>query len=334
MKAENQNGIAFWWAGERASWRAGGAIVLPILLFLSGANAFGHTPARGYEPSEIVQRDEVICTATVVSTHCQWKNDYRGRHIYSNVELLVRRTLKGGVPDHYIRLEVVGGTAGDITESVSDSAVFATGEQVLLFLEGEPLRVVGGIMGKMPVFDDHVFWGGRKVSLEALCASLALGVTEVPAAPGEDAPSGEKNARPTITRIVPDIGSAGTGTQVTISGAAFGESPDYGKVEFFYRNGEPRIEASAISSWSDTQIIYTVPIDIVNNYPASASSGPVTVTTGLGASNGYPFRVTFGYDGQYWWGTTTAEQWPSATAPGRSAAAGMSAASWAAAGVP
>jgi len=308
MKAGNHNGIAcprVWPGGSRTSWHAGTAIVLPILLFLS-VNAFGHTPARGYEPSEIVQKAQVICTATVMSTHCQWKSDYRGNHIYTNAELLVGRTMKGGVPDHHIRLEVVGGTAGDITESVSDSAVFAAGEQVLLFLDGEPLRVVGGIMGKMPIFDDQVFWGGRKVTLEALSTSLALGVTEVPAAPGEDTPSGEKNARPTITRIVPDIGSAGTGTQVTISGAAFGESRDYGKVEFFYRNGEPRIEASAISSWSDTQIICTVPIDIVNNYPASASSGPVTVTTGLGTSSGYPFRVTFGYDGQYWWGANPA----------------------------
>jgi hypothetical protein len=250
----------------------------------------------------MVQKAEVICTATVVATQCQWKNDHRGRHIYTNVELLVGQKIKGNLPGNRVNLEVVGGMVGDITESASNSPVFVTGERTLLFLEGEPLRVAGGIMGKIPVVDDHVFWCGRKVSLEVLSTSLALGITEIPVELGEDAPSGEKYTRPTITSIVPDIGSAGTGTRVTISGTGFGESEDYGKVEFFYKAGEPRIEVSAISSWSDTQIICTVPIDIINRYAASASSGPVTITTWTGTSNGYPFRVTFGYDDQYWWG--------------------------------
>jgi hypothetical protein len=105
-----------------------------------------------------------------------------------------------------------------------------------------------------------------------------------------------------ITSIVPDIASAGTDSQVTIYGTGFGDSERYGKVEFFYREDEPRIKASTILLWSDTEIICTVPTGIVNDYAASAGSGPVTVTTRFGTSNEYPFKVTFGYDNQYWWG--------------------------------
>jgi hypothetical protein len=73
-------------------------------------------------------------------------------------------------------------------------------------------------------------------------------------------------------------------------------------VEFFYRKGEPRIEASTVLSWSDTQIICMVPTGTINDYAASAGSGPITVMNRSGTSIGYPFRVTFGHDGRYWEG--------------------------------
>ncbi|MHC4752127.1 MAG: DNRLRE domain-containing protein, partial [Planctomycetota bacterium] len=104
---------------------------------------------------------------------------------------------------------------------------------------------------------------------------------------------------PTITSISPAIASAGTDTQVTIIGTNFGASQGTSKVEFFYRSGQPKIEAPVVS-WSDTQIVCIVPIDTVSGYPASAGSGPVTVTTSNGTSNGHIFRVTFSYGGMKW----------------------------------
>jgi len=106
-------------------------------------------------------------------------------------------------------------------------------------------------------------------------------------------------ASPQISSILPSIASAGTDTTVTINGSDFGATQESSKVEFFYRSGQPKIEAPIVS-WSDTQIQCKVPTDIVNGYPASSSSGPVTVTTSLGTSNGYTFKVTFGYGGEKW----------------------------------
>ena len=104
---------------------------------------------------------------------------------------------------------------------------------------------------------------------------------------------------PAITSIEPAIGSAGTGTQVTITGTNFGTQDASSKVEFFYRSGQPKIAAPLIS-WSDTKIVCEVPTGYVSGYPASAGSGPVTVTTSAGTSNGYNFSVTFGYGGIKW----------------------------------
>jgi len=190
----------------------------------------------------------------------------------------------------------------DITEHVTHSPVFKASEQSMLFLEGKPFRLVGGAAGKITIFDGHVFWGNRKVSLEALSRSLTFGIEDVLVETGTGASADAAGKAPMITSIIPDIGSAGTGTQVTIHGTGFGENRDSGKVRFFYQKGEPRIEASVILSWSDTEIICAVPTNIINDYAASAGSGPVTVTTQSGTSNGYPFKVTFGFDGQSWWG--------------------------------
>jgi hypothetical protein len=159
----------------------------------------------------------------------------------------------------------------------------------------------GGTIGKMPIINDHILWGGQKVSLETFSTSIALGIENDFVESDIELFNDVTGTKPQITGIVPDIGSAGTGTEVTISGTGFGEIRDYPKVEFFYRTGEPRIEASVVS-WSDTQIICNVPTGNINDYAASAGSGPVSVTTRSGTSNEYPFRVTFGHDNQYWSG--------------------------------
>ncbi len=109
----------------------------------------------------------------------------------------------------------------------------------------------------------------------------------------------EAGAIPQISSISPAIASAGTDTTVTINGTNFGATQGTSKVEFFYKAGQPKIEAPIVS-WSDTQIQCKVPTDIVDGYAASSSSGPVTVTTASGTSNGYTFKITFGYGDLKW----------------------------------
>jgi hypothetical protein len=81
---------------------------------------------------------------------------------------------------------------------------------------------------------------------------------------------------PAITTLEPNSGPEGT--EVTIDGANFGASRGTSVVQF---NG---LSATSYSSWSDTQVKCLVPI--------GATSGPVTVTTSAGTSNGVGFTVT------------------------------------------
>ena len=104
---------------------------------------------------------------------------------------------------------------------------------------------------------------------------------------------------PFITNISPDKASAGTNTAVTIDGSNFGATQGTSRVDFFFKDVQPKI-AAPIVSWSDTQIVAQVPTGTVNGYPASSSSGPVTVVTGDGTSNNYDFKVSFGYGGVEW----------------------------------
>jgi subtilase family serine protease len=109
---------------------------------------------------------------------------------------------------------------------------------------------------------------------------------------------------PNISSVSPNSGSAGTNTQVTINGSGFGSIIGNGRVEFWYgrgNTGDPdRIEAPIVS-WSNTRIICTIPVATLNQYSASACSGPLRVTTDAGTiSNEVTFIVTFSYMGNKW----------------------------------
>jgi putative cell wall-binding protein len=107
---------------------------------------------------------------------------------------------------------------------------------------------------------------------------------------------------PAITAITPGTASAGTGTTVTISGTGFGATR--GNVEFSF--DAPSTVQADVVSWSDTRIVCSVPVYIVDDRIASASSGPVSVVDSGGArSNGFPFKVTFGWEAMLWPGRST-----------------------------
>jgi hypothetical protein len=84
------------------------------------------------------------------------------------------------------------------------------------------------------------------------------------------------SATPNIAQINPVSGPVGT--EVTIDGSNFGSAQGTSVVKF---NGT---SATTYNSWSDTQVKCLV--------PASATTGPVTVTTTAGTSNGMTFTVT------------------------------------------
>jgi hypothetical protein len=105
---------------------------------------------------------------------------------------------------------------------------------------------------------------------------------------------------PTVSAISPSSAGAGVNVPVTITGTGFGASQGTGSVNFYY-DGTKTI-AAPVSSWSDTQIVCTVPTATIDGYPASAGTGPITVTSGAGVTGpSYSgFTVTFAYGGSKW----------------------------------
>lgn len=89
----------------------------------------------------------------------------------------------------------------------------------------------------------------------------------------EPAPSGPA---PSISRIAPESGVPGE-TQVTIEGTGFGATPGSGYVTIGTQS------ASAISSWTDTRIVATV--------PEYSWTGMVLVTQNDRHSNNFPFKI-------------------------------------------
>jgi hypothetical protein len=281
---------------------------LLIGLYFVASSAFAQSPySDPGSPRELVNRAQIICTATVASVQCQWKTDHRGRHIYSDLKLTVDRWLEGLNPGTTVNLEVVGGTAGGIVEVVSNMPVFVAGEQVLLFLAGSPLQVVGGHMGKLAIHHGTVCWNGREMSIDELLGRTVRTEFHTLGEASDVSAQDELQGAPKITDVIPDTASAGTGSEIIILGSGFGEDPDEGMVEFSHETVSfgtwddfTKIRAPIIS-WADDMIVCTVPVDANSR---SAGSGPVAVTTAARTSNRVHFTVTFSYGGNKWQGAS------------------------------
>jgi putative cell wall-binding protein len=233
-------------------------------------------------------------------------------------DLQVIDVVKGTAPAG-ITVSVLGGELGDYRVEVDGMPVFTPGETCLLFLDAQG-RVIGGTQGKLDVTDGMV--QGLSQSLTSVRARIgralpATGAGSASIAPSatvyDVVPSVESStallsgvgalAVPVITGINPGSAPAGTGDRVTITGTGFGTTAGSGSVKFFYRSpGQPTTTITApIMSWSDTSIVAEVPVGTVDGYPASASSGPVTVTNSSGQiSAGYDFQVEFGFGSLRW----------------------------------
>lgn len=219
-----------------------------------------------------------------------------GRTIVTDVQLDILEVLKGKQAEH-LRLTLPGGTADGTTLFMDYVPCFTEGETCVLFLRHDG-QVYAGIQGKLRMAAGYL--PDQRLSLVQF-RSLASGLGSV--APREMLASGISGAAgssasvgeggPTITGITPSSASAGTNSRVTIRGVNFGEAA--GSVDFFYGGSlsQPTIKAPTIS-WSGTAIVCVVPTGIIEDYKASAGSGPVTVTDASGrTSPGFDFHVTF-----------------------------------------
>jgi hypothetical protein len=250
--------------------------------------------------------------------------------IATRVDLRVFEVLKGTAAEH-LSLTVPGGRVGDRGMTSPDAPSFERGLTYLIFLDaggqivawrhGQPLVVGGRVpaLGRTLAQLERRIAAltGRKAVVYARPAgtSRARGLTRpltirvaktlsfvLPPGTGGGA-SGTLPA-PIITAITPGAASAGTGTAVTISGSGFGATQGSSLVGFYYQaddTGATTYIAAPVVSWSDTAIVCTVPIGDIDDYAASAGTGPVVVyLNGTTYSAGYPFTVSFSYGGKQW----------------------------------
>jgi hypothetical protein len=251
--------------------------------------------------SAATAKADSIVLGTVLGTRSDWNAAHT--RIDSVVTISVEETLKGNISSSSINLKVPGGKVNGITEWVSETPTFQTGERMITLLK--PVvqgnyEVYGNLHSKLDVFSGRV--AGSNLTVNEFKTNIGKSSLNQSFSVPSFSTTSVVAAGPVITNINPSSASAGTGSQITISGSGFGNSP--GSVNFFYCYGEPTISGD-IKSWSDNSINVTVPVAIINGYPATASSGPVCVQTATGAvSAGNEFSVNFSYGGMKWPGPT------------------------------
>jgi hypothetical protein len=236
--------------------------------------------------SAIVQRSDLIIRGKVISTESQRKEDFRGRHNYTTVTVQILDTIsgniKGNIEDSTLSFEVVGGTVDGRVEVVSHTPVFEIDEDAIVFLEGDQRAVQLNTVKKILVYDEGVYWDDREITVESFLGALrSLGQNSRATISLEEkrqATAAGVTDKPILTNISFDKALNATCEQVTITGTNFGSTQDSGKVEIINKNKQQKIRGSVLS-WSDTQIVCTVPTNL------SGGSSLVTVSTNDGTGD-------------------------------------------------
>jgi len=336
----------------------GVAAGLVLLLYCSAAQAI----TVPLSLSELTGLADTVVLGTVVSNSSHWNAEHN--NIYTEVLVSVVDSLKGSADKKTIVIIAQGGTVGEITQWVEDTATFEPGEQVGLFLEdlnsakvsqmeldsvsqisanGSAVRIIGGLQGKLSLAKDSLSGGGG-ISADKFKQNVqkALAGQAVPEDEHQHFPEAKTSNVYDISTISPASASAGTNTIVTVTGSGFGTTRGQSdNLEFFMTtSGGSNYYLPAITyiSWSDTQIQAYVPVcnncSPSNGYPYSAASGPVRVVKGDTLGSLMDFTVTFGYGSIRWPGDSPNISYKvnDGGVAGRSAAIQAGATSWTNAG--
>jgi len=116
-----------------------------------------------------------VLRGRVVATRAAWTPD--NRTIETAVTIAIDEAWKGTVPaDRAVRLRVAGGEVGEVGVMVEHAPLFATGEDVVVFLERQPdgaLRVSADEQGKYTVAGEWIIgYEQRPVKLSEFRAEV------------------------------------------------------------------------------------------------------------------------------------------------------------------
>ncbi len=111
---------------------------ITMLFFLLNSQVFCKIIGK-LDVSRLVTDTSLIVRAVVESKESAWGIDGHGnRHIFTTYQFSIKQVAKGRLRGITFELRVVGGTVGKISEIVEDGASFEIGEDVVLFLNGDP----------------------------------------------------------------------------------------------------------------------------------------------------------------------------------------------------
>jgi hypothetical protein len=126
--------------------------VLYLFLFCLSSLPVKATTAVMLTDAELITHSRLIVSGTVVSLSSAW--DDAGTMVWTYVEVLTDRLLKGRLTEETIVLKQLGGTVGDAGLRVSGQPEFRAGERVLLYLNSGAdgsLHPAHGFMGKFSI---------------------------------------------------------------------------------------------------------------------------------------------------------------------------------------
>ncbi|MEN6341479.1 MAG: NosD domain-containing protein [Methanospirillum sp.] len=295
------------------------ALLLALVLLAGGVQAL----TIPMDDAALATGADEIVRGEIANVSCRWNANHT--QITTSVDVRVKARAKGTGPET-LTLTVPGGTVDGVTEWVEDQPVLAPGAEAFVFVRhgAAGSRVYGGSEGAVPIERGRVRGTGTAkgagISADAyeryIGALAAGGAAPAPAA--EPAPRAAGGTTPVIASVSPASGSAGTGTEIVITGTGFGNRSSRDSnadVGFVYRydgtavtpiwaSGFPFFDRNEddILSWSDSEIRVRVPSGYTpDRARESASSGFVWVLTEQNAASASrPFAVTFGYGEAKW----------------------------------
>jgi hypothetical protein len=126
------------------------ALLVAVALWASRASA---SLSLAVSLSDLARASRAIAIATLIEQHAEWQ----GRRIITLQRLRVDSVVAGDLPGQEVVIRSLGGTVGNITQTVEGEAEFAPGQASLVFLNeaaDRALRVTARAQGQFPIRTD------------------------------------------------------------------------------------------------------------------------------------------------------------------------------------
>jgi len=256
-----------------------------------------------------VSNASLVVEGKVVSQVSFW--DIGNKNIFTRNKIEVYKIFKGSLQTAFIEVITQGGIVGNDMQTVEPSLQLKVGEIGVFTCNNTTVNVPFTHTSSIPQFDAYAsVQGFIKYDLQSQSAIAPFEkYSDISTVLYQSINSVTNNnyqtiktvnlnpsqgmqfvVAPSITNISPLTVTAGTKTQITITGSNFGASQGSGFVEFFDANtasGVPTYTplASEYISWNDNTIVVEV--------PSRAGTGTIDVTQAGSGSSGQTLTVSY-----------------------------------------